>query len=257
MINLLEVAISNPENTSDYPFCTPLFEQGFRIRFNKNITFIVGDNGVGKSTLLESLAIKIGFPPTGGSADHISAYSNLSRALTYSQGSQMKTFDELMANSEGDEHAFDNLSLAKDIRLTWRLRTRRGMFLRSETFIAFAGIGRYNASNMSHGEGILQVLKSINDDGVYIFDEPEAGLSPSKCLEFLSVMQDKVDDYNAQFIISTHSPIFIAYPSSELFLLTPSSIEPTNYSDTTHFRLAKKILADPEGFFEHFAKLKS
>lgn len=201
------------------------------------VTFFVGENGTGKSTLLEAIAKNCGFNAEGGSRDHL--YS-----------------------TEGSEGS----ALANALRLSWFPKVTDGFFLRAESFFNFAtyldqiaqghehSYRRYGGKSLhaqSHGESFLSLFLNRFKRGIYILDEPEAALSPQKQLSFLKIIQDLVSSAQAQFIISTHSPMLLAYPGATIFSLDGPCIRRVNYEDTEHFRIMKDFLNSPERYFQH------
>jgi predicted ATPase len=219
------------ERWDDYPFCLPLFRQkSFEITFDDAMTIIVGENGVGKSTLLEGIAEHAGFGLAGGSRDHVGA-TRVTEA-----------------------------SLAKVLQLSWLPKVTRGYFLRAETFFSFA---RYVIDaavgsgpppdwlDMSHGEGFLAFFEDrCMQQGIYIFDEPESALSPSRQIEFLKLLRRMRERGHCQVIMATHSPILMGFPDARLLRLTPDGFEPTTLRETDHFRLMREFCADPDVFLD-------
>jgi len=214
-----------------HPFDIRAFRQGIHLRFVSNVTFFVGENGSGKSTLLEAIASCAGFGPTGGSRDH--------------------GFHEEDGRTE----------LGKALRLGWLPRVTDGFFLRAESFFNLAtyldsvsSLERYGGKSLhaqSHGESFLSLFVHRFEQGIYILDEPEAALSPARQLAFLKVIHDLEKPGNAQFLISTHSPILLAYPGAVLFSLDGDRIEEIRYEDTEHFKITRDFLAGPERFLKH------
>lgn len=251
-MNLLNVKVENPNNSDSYPYVSELFQNGFSLDFS-NITIIVGENGVGKSTLLEALAYAIGFPLTGGSANHVQIYGDLSRVMKYYGKRSELTLKEEMDLNATKEYTIDSTTLAENLKLKWRYKNAKGMFLRSETFATVINLPKYSgAATMSHGEGIVGIAETIHDDGTYIFDEPEAGLSPLKIVEFMAVLQNKVKSYNAQFIISTHSPLLMLIPNAKVVEISKNKIQEVDPTTTSHFSLTKRILNNPKDFIDRY-----
>ncbi len=257
-MNLFKVSVTNPKKEVKYPYMSPLFVKGFSLDL-ADITILVGENGTGKSTLLEALALAVGFPLSGGRADHADIYNDISRVLKYHSKYATKTFaEEVKDEFFGEEYkpknfVTDNIKLADNIELSWRVKSKKGMFLRAESFFTLINLPRYSASTkLSHGEGLLSVIESISDGGLYILDEPEAGLSPFKTLELLSQIIKKNQKYGAQFIISTHSPILMLVPNAKLYEITDSSLKVTSPKQTAHFSVTKRILNDPEEFIKRY-----
>ena len=219
-----------------YPFSIPAFSQGVNIDFESSVTFIVGENGTGKSTLLEAIAQNCGFNREGGSRDHV-----------------FRTQEE-------------NSDLAKALRLAWFPKVTEGFFLRAESFFNFATYidqlaggnqkayrfyGGRSLHEQSHGEAFLSLFLNRFKNGIYILDEPEAALSPQRQLSFLRVMHDLEESGRAQFIIATHSPMILAYPGASLLSLDGPQISRVQYQDTPQFQLMRDFLRAPDRFFRH------
>jgi len=219
---------------TSYPLCIPAVRELYGLEFHPDVTFIVGENGCGKSTLLEAIAVAWGFNPEGGSIN----FRFSTRA------------------SHSNLHG--RLRLSKSPR-----RPRDGFFLRAESFFNVASdierldaeplggapiISYYGGRSLheqSHGESFLSLmLHRFGGNGLYILDEPEAALSPTRQLAVLRRMHQLVED-NSQFIIATHSPILMAYPHAKLYWLDRTGFTVTRYQDTEHYAVTKEFLADP------------
>lgn len=134
--------------------------------------------------------------------------------------------------------------------------------MRAESFYNFASyieesgsaFGRYGGRSLheqSHGESFLALFSNRFNRGIYILDEPEAALSPQRQLTFLSIIHRLETAGRAQFLISTHSPIILAYPGAVLLSLDGDAIREVSYVDTDHYRVTKQFLAAPERYFRH------
>jgi len=203
-----------------YPFSIPAVKGLERLEFHPAVTFFVGENGSGKSTLIEAIVIKAGFNPGGGT----------------------KNFTGSTRPSESELHNY--LRLARGAR-----REKSGFFLRGETmfnvFTESEGYGWENMHEKSHGEAFLWVaLNKFRDGGLYILDEPESALSPQRQLAFLCRMRQLVRA-GSQFIISTHSPILMAYPEARIYMLDQEGIQDVRYEDTEHYAITKAFLQNP------------
>jgi predicted ATPase len=213
-----------------HPFNVRAFSKGINLQFRSNVTFLVGENGSGKSTLIEAIAECCGFNPEGGNRDH-----------------HFATF--------GDRSA-----LASALRLAWLPKVTEGFFLRAESFYNFATYieqvstllpyGGKSLHQQSHGESFLALFVNRFEQGIYLLDEPEAALSPQRQLSFLKIIHDLAEPNQAQFIISTHSPILLSYPGATLYSLDGDSIEEISYQETEHYRLTKDFLNAPERYFK-------
>jgi len=216
---------------TDYPFSIPAIGNLDQIQFEQPVTFFIGENGSGKSTLLEAIAAAWGLNPEGGSRNFNFA--------TRASHSSLK----------------DHLRLTRSVR-----RVRDSYFLRAESYFnvatqielldedPFGGppiIGAYGGKSLheqSHGESFFALfMNRLGGDGFYIFDEPEAALSPSRQLAFLSRMHELVAQ-GSQFLIATHSPILMAYPQAEIFLLADEAPRLVAYRETEHYTVTRNFL---------------
>ena len=111
----------------------------------------------------------------------------------------------------------------------------------------YASYGWADLHEMSHGEAFLWVaVNKFRENGLYILDEPEAALSPQRQLALLVRIHQLVEA-GSQFVVSTHSPILLAYPEASILLLDGSGIHPTRYEDTEHYAVTRAFLQDPAG----------
>jgi predicted ATPase len=221
--------VSDPEA---YPFCLPFLAKGFNLSFDSAITIIVGENGAGKSTLLEGIAVLAGYDEAGG-------------------GKGYRPVD----HSNARETMGGTLSTA--LRASWLPKITNGWFFRAESFFSVAryldaagGTGPDFLSH-SHGEGFLRFFEErCQRQGIYIFDEPEAALSPNRQIEFMKLLRRMDESKISQVIIATHSPILMAYPGATLLRLAKYGLEPVTLWATDHFRVMREFCADPAGFVD-------
>ena len=207
-----------------YPFNLPVVRRTDSIAFHPRVTFIVGENGSGKSTLIEALAIAWGFNPEGGSRDH--------RFSTHDSHSALHRF-------------------IRPVRNTMDPRPHDGFFLRAESFFNVAtylektGGNRYGdrpLHQQSHGEAFFSLFENrLIGDGLYIMDEPEAALSPTRQLSFLAKLHDLVLA-RSQLIIATHSPIILGYPDAWIYQASEHGLERVEYEDTEHYEITRGFL---------------
>lgn len=223
------------EHPKDYPFNLPFLSSGLDLKLKSNVTFFVGENGIGKSTLMEAIAEKCDFNAAGGSRNH-----------------------------RYDFHKTES-GLSDYLTLSWKTKTAQGFFMRAESFFNFAtyidevakedarvldAYGGKSLHQQSHGEAFLSLFHNHFQNGLYILDEPESALSPQRQLSLLSIIHKLEKAGKAQFIISTHSPILMCYPGAEIYLLD-DKIQQTNYKETEHYQLTKNFLESPEHYFRH------
>lgn len=218
----------------EYPFSLPAIRNLDVLELHPRVTFIVGENGTGKSTLLEAIAVASGFNAEGGT----------------------KNFRFGTRISHSPLHEF--IRIGKGVR-----RPRDGFFLRAESFFNVATeIERLDSEGMgprvidsyggrslheqSHGESFMALLTNrFGGGGLYILDEPEAALSPQRQLAAIARIHQLVDD-DSQFIIATHSPILMAYPDAWIYACSSEGIERMEYRDTEHFRVMHDFIVNPK-----------
>lgn len=216
------------------------------LTFEKPITFFVGENGIGKSTLIEAIAVQFGFNPEGGKKSYCFHTKNTHSPLA------------------------DYITLVKTFHFA-----KNGYFLRAESFYntlsyqdyidtdAAADNDRtyfdqiiegttcdFSRHNRSHGESFLAAVRDFDSNGLYIFDEPEAALSPSGIMKLMAYMNALVKK-NCQFIISTHSPILISMPNSDVYQLTQQGIDKVPFTQTDHYTTTRRFLENPDKILKH------
>ena len=229
-LNALRLDKDLPEGSylKEIPAIRYLAESG--LSFSSPVTFLIGENGSGKSTILEAIAVAMGMNPEGGSR-HFSfstydSHSELGELLTTVKSTSPRDLFFLRAES------FYNVS-------TYIEREVKDYYPDDD----------YHA--LSHGESFLKIISQrFYGNGLYLLDEPEAALSPQRCLSLLSLIHDLVSS-NSQLIISTHSPILMAYPGACLYELNEEGIKKTDYRETEHYRLTKEFLEAPERFLRY------
>jgi predicted ATPase len=215
----------------EYPFCVPAIRHLERLEFHPAVTFFIGENGSGKSTLLEAIALKLGFNAEGGGKNF-----NFATRATHSN------LHEFIRLERGIGHATDNY------------------FLRAESFYNLAseiddlgveyGYGKKSLHQQSHGEAFLSLLTNrLQGDGIYLFDEPEAALSPQRQLSVLTLLHRLVY-HQSQMVIATHSPILLAYPNAKIYQFAAGGITEINYTDTEHYQITKDFLNRHERMLE-------
>ena len=208
------------------------------LTFPAPVTFLVGENGTGKSTLLEAVAVACGFNAEGGTRN--------------------------FSFSTRDTHS----PLHRYLTVGRRSYPRDGFFLRAESFYNVAtnidemdeepgpggriidSYGGVSLHRQSHGESFLSLVEHrFGGQGLYLLDEPEAALSPTRMMSLLVLMRNLVKKHS-QFLIATHSPILMAYPGACIYQLSETGISQVNYRDTEHYRLTRRFLEAPERMME-------
>jgi predicted ATPase len=218
-----------------YPFSIPAIRNLQTLAFHPRVTFLVGENGVGKSTLVEAIAVAAGFNAEGGS----------------------KSFNFSTHDNVSELH--EALRLIRGPR-----RERDGYFLRAESLYNVASeierldddsgfmraYGGRSLHAQSHGEAFMALaLHRFRGAGLYILDEPEAALAPSRQLAMLVLIHRLVKEADSQFVIATHSPILMAYPDATIYHLSAErDISPIAYEDTEHFRVTRDFLNNRDAY---------
>jgi len=254
------------KNESGFPFTLGIVQTLKEICFDSPVTFFVGENGSGKSTILEALACVIGSVTVGSES--------------------VKTDPSLAPNRR----------LARYFHLSWAKRTHKGFFLRAEDFFgyakkmrqtqeqlqtemiqaekearersdmavhyareAYAGqisaieqrYGQQGLDNRSHGEGFMALFQArFVPGGLYLLDEPEAALSPTRQMSFIAALKQMTDN-DSQFIIATHSPIILAFPGATIWSFDGGTVHRVKYDQLEHVNLTRDFLRNPEGFLRH------
>jgi predicted ATPase len=242
---VLELALARQAVPSfkEYPFNLPAVAKLDRLEFHPKVTFFVGENGSGKSTLLEAIAVKLGMNAEGGG----------------------KNFNFTTRSSHSPLHEY--IALRNGIK-----RPRDSYFLRAESFFNVAtkieeldavpspappiirSYGGQSLHEQSHGESFLALfLNRLGERGIYLFDEPEAALSPTRQMTLLARLHELANK-GSQFIIATHSPIVMAYPDAWIFLLGRNGPERVKYEDTEHYSVMRAFMLRREQMLDRLCK---
>jgi predicted ATPase len=201
-----------------YPFSIPAVRELETLEPHPDVTFFVGENGAGKSTVLEAIAVGLGMPAEGGTRNVHREQQEVSPLHRY-------------------------LKLVKGYK-----QPRFSYFLRAESlFNVFTYLDQLPGGDpslhlRSHGEAFMDVMQKFSGDGLYLLDEPEAALSPNRQLAALAVI-DRLVKRGSQFIIATHSPILLAYPRAKILLFDESGISQVDYEDTEHYAVTRDFLS--------------
>lgn len=220
---ILEVALRRDivPSFEKYPFTLPLIRALDRLALHPKVTFLLGENGAGKSTLLEALALAVGLNPEGGSGN-----------MRFQTRASHSPLGEYLRVVHGTGRPADSF------------------FIRSETLYTLATAledpslapiahnhGDRSLHQRSRGEALMAIVTNrLGGGGLYLFDEPEAGLSPTRQLAFLAAMHQLVRR-GSQLVVATHSPILLAYPDACIYELAEGKIVQRRYEDTDHYRI--------------------
>jgi len=258
MIFLRSLSVNLPDK-KEYPFTLPVLQNLESLAFDSPITFFIGENGSGKSTILEAIAAGL---------------------RTISIGSDDISRDKTLEPAR---------NLGKNLKFISSRKPKRGFFFRTEDFFGFtkriirekqeleeleshysstlSGYGKTLATGMargqkaaldakygqnpdgfSHGEALLNVLRErLVPNGFYLMDEPETPLSPLRQLAFISLLKEMVEK-DCQFIIATHSPILMAFPEAQIYSFDDENISSIDYESVEHVKITKSFLNNPDTF---------
>lgn len=226
-----------------FPLNLPVIRNLDTLQFHPNVTYIVGENGMGKSTLLEGIAINLGFNPEGGT-----------RNFQFSSYDSHTNLHELLRVAKGIYKPHDHFFLRAETfyNLATNIEEMDKEILGGRRIIDF--FGGKSLHEQSHGESFFAAfLHRFQGNGLYILDEPEVALSPLRQLSMLARIHDLVEN-GSQFIISTHSPIIMAYPDSKILQLTEKGMDEVQLEETAHYQLMKQFFDDKDRLLHHLLK---
>jgi predicted ATPase len=219
-----------------YPFNLKIFQKSKRIDFTTPVTFFSGENGTGKSTLLRALCIKCGI--------HI---------WEESEGARFKRNPY-----EDSFHEF--------IDVKWTAGMVKGSYFSSQIFHDFARyldqwahadpgmldyFGGDSLLTQSHGQSLISFFTSrYKIKGIYFMDEPETALSPKSQLKLLKLLKEMTKDGHAQFIITSHSPILLAFPGAVLYNFDTNPIKAINYEKTEYYQIYRDFMNNKDSYLE-------
>ncbi|CAH0219184.1 Vitamin B12 import ATP-binding protein BtuD [Massilia sp. Bi118] len=204
----------------EYPFTIPAVRELGLLEPHPDVTFFVGENGAGKSTVLEAIAVELGMPAEGGNRSVLREQQAVSPLHGYLK--LVKSFRQPSASYFLRAESLFNVFTYMD-EVGGSVRNGRGLHLRS------------------HGEAFMDLMSNFRDGGLYLLDEPEAALSPNRQLAALSVI-DRLVKAGSQFIIATHSPILLAYQRAKILLFDETGISHVDYEDTEHYAVTRDFL---------------
>jgi len=238
----LSIDPSRVDDWNVYPFNLP-YVRDLRLQFSTPMTIIMGENGAGKSSLIEAIADVCRLPVEGGGRP------------------------ELDTRPDSDQPRSE---LARGLSASFATVPHDGFFVRAENLVRFADLlearehdpdyygnpyrlyGGRSMHKQSHGEAFLSIFRHrLESGGVIIMDEPESALSPQRQLELLALLWEFVAAGNTQIFIATHSPILMTFPGASLLEISEDGIQSVRLQDTSHYQITRSILEHPERYWHH------
>lgn len=254
---------SRRENNPGYPLSAPVLASLSRLDFTNPVTILAGDNGSGKTTLLEMLASKLSaLRIDSGDAGKAEKFYHTDSAFRVEMaGRPSKNF---FFQAEDFIRYIDNLNQMREEAKQELDRVEEEYWNKSDyvkglasmpymrTLAEIEALYDSDISTLSHGESFITFFGArITENGLYLLDEPEAALSSFNQFVFLNLIQEAVER-NCQLIISTHSPVVMAYPGACIFQISDGNIERVEYEDVENVRFLKSFLNGKDGYLKHF-----
>jgi predicted ATPase len=222
-----------------FPYNLPAVRHLRTLSFHPKVTFLVGENGTGKSTLLEGIAVACGLNPEGGSRNfHFAtraSHSSLDECLRLAQAPGLPADSYFLRAESFYNVATEIEKLDKD---------DPNSYFNPPPLLE--GYGGRSLHEQSHGESFFALFQNrFRDHGLYLMDEPEAALSPKRQLQFLGLLHDYCQR-GCQFVLATHSPIIMAYPDARIYVLDLEGIHEVAYTETEHYLVTRGFLSNPQ-----------
>lgn len=227
----LRIESKNFPGVDDYPFNLGVFRDSPGIEFTNPVCFFIGENGTGKSTLLEAIVRRCGI--------HI--WVRPKRHMVHANPYET--------------------DLWKYLSLDWVNGPTVGSLFSAETFYEFADLlddiaihdpgqlkyfGGHLINKLSHGQGTLSYFEGrYRFAGLHFMDEPESALSPSSQARLVELLYALREEGKTQFIIATHSPILLSLTGAQIASFDDGCIHPTTFEQTSTYKLYKRFLDDP------------
>lgn len=221
-----------------YPFSLPML-QGLPLEITAPVCIFVGENGTGKSTLLQALAELTGLPSQGGGKAQLSHDADPSEGLSsamrphfrkrprsswYARGDRLQRFIQTL-KEQGGHHAYgrdpDAIFADRDLE------------------------------TLSHGEALLATLNNRARSGLLFLDEPEAALSPTRKLSLCALLATSLAEGGTQVIMATHSPLLMSFPGAQILSFDETGIAQTTLEQTSHYQVMRGVLECPERYWRH------
>lgn len=251
-----------PDRKHPWPYDIPAVRYAEHISLDPNITFIIGENGSGKSTLLETLGYRLQLPCIDGlmggksgfeAAKKLQPFLEINYKIERSAGFFFRAEDFTdyigsvdRANQQLDKDFSDLREQVSDSVIE-QMKYNNNFALND-----MRKIYGQNLETFSHGEAYLKIMEDrVYRGAIYLLDEPEAALSPSRQLSLIHFIAAHLQKHMSQFVIATHSPMLMAYPGAKILEITDDGISETPLEETAHYSITKSFLNNPEAYLRH------
>ena len=252
----------NTDKVAPFPFNVAGVRYAKDLDLSSKINFIIGDNGTGKSTLLETVAFRLQLPHMDGSTyekQSFQAAVKLAPYLELTFNIDRPTGFFFRAEDFGD---YLNSVDRRDQVLHKQLEELEGEVPDHvlQTMKDNANYQKYHMRHnygqelgaFSHGEAYLKIMhEKLQRPGIYLLDEPEAALSPTKQLALIYQIVEHLKNNMSQFIIATHSPMIMAIPGANILEIKEDGMKATALEDTEHYQVTRSFLNDPAMYLRH------
>ena len=246
------------EKTHPFPYNIPAIKYAKNIDLSKSINIIVGENGTGKSTFLETLAYRLQLPLMHGGY-HGKGFEAVKKLIKYLEV-EYNIFRTRGFFFRAED--FGNLVNASDMRdreLHESISEIEGEvpdviiqeMKDSQNFQLHNMRMKYgqDLQSFSHGEAYLHIMQQqVVDKGIYLLDEPEAALSPARQLALITFIRNHLHKHQSQFIIATHCPILMSYPEANIYEVDDEGMSKSSLADLEHYSITKNFLNNPDSF---------
>lgn len=245
-----------------FPYDVSAIKYAKGLDLSNPITFIIGDNGTGKSTLLETLALRLQLPNMDGSSYSKRGFEAARKLIEYLSIEWMidrprgfflraEDFGNLLNSIQNEDNRLS--TFFEDMKGEVPDQVLKAMRDNSNHQI-YQMVKNYgqDLQGFSHGEAYFKIMNDkINQRGIYLLDEPEAALSPSKQLSLIYFIKEHLKNNLSQFIIATHSPMLMAYPGATIYQVSDFGMKKVNFKDTEHYSITRSFLNNPDAYLRH------
>jgi predicted ATPase len=265
MIHLREISLPAAALPDTFPFNVPVIRGLKGLTFSTEVTFFVGENGSGKSTLLEAIGVAANLPTIGSEStdrdESLKEMRALAQRLKWAWNKRTrrgfflrsedffgyaKRISQLQAELKADYDAVEQEYAGRSAHAKGLARMSYAGQLAALEKSYGTGLDA-----QSHGESYFKLFQArFVPGGLYLMDEPEAPLSPTRQLALLALLRD-MTKLDAQFIIATHSPILLAYPGATILQFADGAITAARYDDLEHVSLTRSFLNNPQDYLSH------